>query len=105
GGLGGGVAGGPLAVAASGTSHAAARVHGRGALLALDAVHQIAAWIWIGGLAHLIVGMARRRADGWPVALLRRFSTLALVSVAVLVVAGPGLTVIYVHRPPPLLAT
>jgi len=99
------VAAAMLAVLASGTSHAAARVHARGALLALDAVHQIAAWIWIGGLAHLVAGVARPRAEGWPVALLRRFSTLALASVAVLVVAGAGLTVVYVDGLPALLGT
>src|SRR5262249_10932028 len=36
-----------LVVRAPGTSHAAARVSGRSALLALDAIHQVASWIWI----------------------------------------------------------
>jgi putative copper resistance protein D len=94
-----------LAVLAPGTSHAAARVDARGPLLALDALHQIAAWIWIGGLAHLIAGVARPHVDGWPVVLLRRFSTLALVSVSVLVAAGAGLTVAYVNGVRALLGT
>src|SRR3989442_1761192 len=34
-------------------SHAVARVDGRSALLVLDALHQVAAAVWIGGLAHL----------------------------------------------------
>ena len=94
-----------LAVLAPGTSHAAARVDGRGPLLALDAVHQIAAWIWIGGLAHLIAGAVRPRSDGWPVLLLRRFSALALGSVAVLVAAGAGLTFAYVDGVRAMLGT
>jgi putative copper resistance protein D len=94
-----------LAVLAPGTSHAAARVDARGPLLALDAVHQIAAWIWIGGLAHLIAGAVRPRSDGWPVLLLRRFSALALGSVAVLVAAGAGLTFAYVDGVRAMLGT
>ena len=94
-----------FAVLAPGTSHAAARVDGRGPLLALDAVHQIAAWIWIGGLAHLIAGAVRPRSDGWPVLLLRRFSALALGSVAVLVAAGAGLTFAYVDGVRAMLGT
>ena len=94
-----------LAVLAPGTSHAAARVDARGPLLALDAVHQIAAWIWIGGLAHLIAGTVRPRSDGWPVLLLRRFSALALGSVAVLVAAGAGLTFAYVDGVRAMLGT
>jgi len=94
-----------LAALAPGTSHAAARVDTRGPLLALDAVHQIAAWIWIGGLAHLIAGAVRPRSDGWPVLLLRRFSALALASVAVLVAAGAGLTFAYVDGVRAMLGT
>jgi copper resistance protein D len=94
-----------LALVASGTSHAAARVHGRAALLALDAIHQIAVWIWVGGLAHLVAGAVRARAEGWPAALLRRFSTLAMASVAVLVAAGVGLTLVYIDGLPALLGT
>lgn len=92
-------------------SHAVARVDHRGLLLVLDAAHQLAAAVWIGGLAHLTMfcsGGREAGADGgWPekgatwcrptsAIILRRFSMLALVSVATLVAAGLALTVFYV---------
>jgi copper resistance protein D len=49
-----------LTVTSAVLSHAVARVDSRAALLALDAVHQAAAAIWIGGLAHLTVWASRR---------------------------------------------
>ena len=44
-----------LVAASTVLSHAFARVEGRGLLLLLDAAHQVAAAVWIGGLAHLTV--------------------------------------------------
>jgi putative copper resistance protein D len=92
-----------LVLLAPWTSHAAARVSGRGLLLVLDGLHQIAAWVWIGGLAHLVV--AGPRAEGGPAALLRRFSTLALTSVGVLVASAIGLSVGYIDGLHALLGT
>lgn len=94
-----------LALLAPWTSHAAARVGGRWPLLLLDAIHQIAAWIWIGGLAHLVVVAARGAAPAWPAALLQRFSALALTSVSVLVLAGAGLSFAYIDGLDALLGT
>ena len=47
--------GGALALVATSAvlSHAVARVESRTALVVLDALHQVAAAVWIGGLAHL----------------------------------------------------
>src|SRR5882724_9109308 len=42
-------------------SHAVARVEWRAPLMALDAAHQVAAALWIGGLAHLVLSAI---ADG-----------------------------------------
>ena len=67
-----------LAVAAPWTSHAAARLESRDILIVLDGVHQLAAAIWIGGLVHLTAAAVGRRERPWPVALLRRFSNLAV---------------------------
>ncbi|HEU5196056.1 MAG TPA: CopD family protein [Methylomirabilota bacterium] len=89
----GGVA--ALVLSAAWMSHAAARLDHRGLLLALDALHQLAAAAWIGGLLHLIV-TALRRDPTTPATLLRRFSTLALAAVGTLLLAGIGLTVGYV---------
>jgi putative copper resistance protein D len=94
-----------LGVAAPWTSHAAARLESRELLLLLDGVHQVAAAVWIGGLVHLGAAAFRRGARPWPVALLRRFSTLALSAVAVLVVAGTGLTLSYAAGVTALLGT
>jgi len=85
-----------LVVAAAWTSHAAARLDDRPALMAIDAVHQLAASVWIGGLFHLLVATLRDPGRGWPMALLRRFSRAAVVAVAVLVGAGALLTRSYV---------
>jgi putative copper resistance protein D len=84
-----------LVVSAAWTSHAAARLEGRGLLLLLDALHQLAAAAWIGGLLHLIV-TALRRDPVAPGLVLRRFSALAIVAVGTLLTAGVGLTLGYV---------
>jgi putative copper resistance protein D len=93
-----------LIILAPGTSHAAARVSGRSTLLVLDAIHQVAAWVWIGGLAHLVV-IAARGGETWPPALLRRFSAQALVSVSALVLAGGALSFVYLDGLGGLLGT
>jgi len=84
-----------VVAAAPWTSHAAARLESRGILLVLDGIHQVAAMVWVGGLVHLIAAAVRREGRPWPVALLRRFSNLALTSVVALVAAGVGLTLYY----------
>ncbi|HEY7038059.1 MAG TPA: CopD family protein [Methylomirabilota bacterium] len=94
-----------LVAAAPWTSHAAARLESRGPLLVLDAAHQVAAMVWVGGLVHLIAAAIRRGPRPWPVALLQRFSNLALTSVVVLVAAGVGLTLYYVDAVSALVGT
>jgi putative copper resistance protein D len=94
-----------LVAAAPWTSHAAARLESRGPLLALDGAHQVAAMVWVGGLVHLIAAALRRGERPWPVALLQRFSNLALTSVVVLVAAGVGLTLYYVDDVSALVGT
>lgn len=92
-------AGATLLVAGSAAlSHAMARVDWRGPLLVLDAAHQVAAALWVGGLAHLLVHAAgaRERSPEAEAAVLRRFSRLALGAVTVLAAAGVGLTLLYV---------
>src|SRR4029434_5627195 len=86
------------------TSHAAGRLGPRAFLLVLDALHQLAAGVWIGGLLHLTVSGASRGA-GAPAKVLKGFSTMAGVAVATLVLAGIGLTLAYVDGPRALLGT
>lgn len=73
--------------AAAYTSHASARLDGRALLLWVDAFHQLAADVWIGGLVHLLNTM-RRAGGSLPVSVLKRFSPMALGAVAGLVVTG-----------------
>ncbi len=94
-----------LGVGSAWTSHAAGRLGSRTALLVLDALHQLAAGAWIGGLLHLTVAASSRAETGWSPSLLKRFSTMAFVSVVLLVLAGVGLTVAYVDSPGALLGT
>jgi putative copper resistance protein D len=90
------LAAGGLGLLAAGTSHAAARVDGRLPLFLLDAVHQVAAFVWIGGLLHLLVTALSPRVTSWPALLLPRFSALALTAVAALVLSGLGLGLTYI---------
>jgi copper resistance protein D len=87
------------------TSHAAGRLGPRAVLLVLDALHQLAAGVWIGGLLHLTIAASSRAEAGWSGSLLKRFSTMAFVSVVILVLAGVGLTFAYVDSPDALLGT
>jgi copper transport protein len=66
-----------------------ARVSGGVSLLA-DAAHVAAASIWVGGLTFVVIGLLVAREDRWPLAstCVPRFSTFAVGSVAVLLLAG-----------------
>src|SRR6266481_1970089 len=86
------------------TSHASARLDGRGLLLWVDAIHQLAADVWIGGLIHLLAAI--RRARGLlPVSVLKRFSPMALGAVAGLVVTGLAFSFYYIGGASPLYGT
>src|SRR2546429_548022 len=86
-----------LVVSSAVVSHAVARVEWRAPLIALDAAHQVAAALWIGGLAHLgLFAIADGRAGVTAPATIRRFSALAFRSMAAIVLAGVALTLAYV---------
>src|SRR5262249_6685051 len=70
-----------LPLVGAGTSHAAARLEHRGALYGLDALHQFATAVWVGGLLNLVAAAARCGDRPWPEALLRRFSAISLTAV------------------------
>jgi putative copper resistance protein D len=98
---------GALVLSSAVLSHAMARLGDRALLLGIDAVHQAAVATWVGGLAHLTLHALRSRGEHRPqdAALARRFSGLALVSVATLVASGLALTVEYVGDPAALVGT
>jgi copper transport protein len=66
-----------------------ASVSGTGSVIA-DAAHVQAAAIWTGGLAFLVLGLVLTGSRRWQLAAtsVPRFSTTAVVSVAILIVAG-----------------
>jgi putative copper resistance protein D len=87
-----------MSVSSAGLSHAAARVDGRLPLLVLDAVHQLAVSVWVGGLAHFTLHVARTRGEEDPYrrVLAPRFSRVAVVAMTTIVVTGLTLTLLYV---------
>lgn len=86
-------------------SHAAGRFQSRGVLMGLDALHQAAAAIWVGGFVHLTVFSVKRGQAPWRGGLLRRFSAMALAAVGILVAAGVGLSLHYVAGAEALFGT
>lgn len=87
-----------VAIVASSTalSHAASRMDGRPLLLLLTASHHLGAAAWIGGMASLLVAIRASKDARKIHAMAQRFSTMAMVSVAVLVAAGIGMAKLYV---------
>lgn len=78
------------------TSHSASRIEGRPFLVSMTSLHYLATASWIGGLPYLLLA-SKRAAD--PAArnqIMRNFSRLAQISVAVLILAGLGMSWIYV---------
>jgi putative copper resistance protein D len=78
------------------TNHAASRLDHRAVLIVLTAMHELATGFWIGGLPFLILGLfrARDRQTRWY--LTERFSRVALVSVAALILSGLGLSLAFI---------
>src|SRR5215475_7446646 len=64
-------------------SHAVARLDDRWLLAVIDAVHQTAVAVWVGGLAHFVLYAFHRveHADPGDRFVARRFSALALLAV------------------------
>jgi putative copper resistance protein D len=87
------------------TSHAASRLEHRPALIAVSALHQLATACWVGGLPYLLLGLARSEDFGFTQALCRRFSRMAMISVAVLAAAGCVLSLAYVRSPDAVYGT
>lgn len=96
-----------LVVSSAALSHAVARVSDRALLFVVDGAHQLAVAVWVGGLAHLALYAAGRRGEPEPRdrQVARRFSSLALGAIAVLITTGAALAVIYVGDPAALVGT
>ena len=83
-------------VAATGTTHAAARLENRVPLMIVEALHQLGAAIWIGGIPSFIMALARCH-DGVTWRLVgKRFSQMSMIGVACILVSGVTMSVLYV---------
>ncbi|MFZ0274712.1 MAG: CopD family protein [Acidobacteriaceae bacterium] len=85
-----------VALAASvSLSHAASRMDHRPLLLVLTAAHHLGMAAWLGALPFLLLALKLSRDTDVSRRMARRFSTMAVVSVAVLVLGGVGLSWFY----------
>ncbi len=85
-----------LLAATVSTSHAAARIEYRVLLAILTAAHHLGTAVWIGAMAYLLVSLGRV-ADVYEARrLAQRYSTMALLGAATLVLAGTGMAWFYV---------
>jgi putative copper resistance protein D len=78
------------------TSHSFSRMEGRAVLVGLTSLHYLATASWIGGLPYLLLAMKRIPEQCIRIRISRRFSGLAQISVAVLFLAGLGLSLVFV---------
>jgi copper resistance protein D len=78
------------------TSHSASRMEGRLLLVSLTALHYLATASWIGGLPYMLLAAKRLGDSNARNETLKGFSRLAQISVAVLVLAGLGMSLVYV---------
>ena len=82
--------------AATLTTHAAARMHDSGLLLAAAALHQLGAAVWIGGMPCFVMALAQvNDARSWRQVALR-FSRMSMAGVACILVSGAVMSVLYV---------
>jgi putative copper resistance protein D len=87
---------GLIALAASvSLSHAASRMDHRLLLLVLTAGHHLGMAAWIGALPFLLIGLRLHRDEEISRQMARRFSTMAVIGVATLILAGAGLSWFY----------
>ena len=85
-----------LLVATVSTSHAAARLDNRLLLLLATAAHHLGTAAWIGAMPFLLLSLPRAAQIGQAREMARRYSSMALASVAVLVLAGVCMAWFYV---------
>jgi putative copper resistance protein D len=85
-----------IALAASvALSHAASRMDHRPLLLVLTALHHLGMAAWIGALPFLLIALKWTPDPGLARRMARRFSTMAIIGVAALILAGAGLSWFY----------
>ena len=85
-----------LLIATVSTSHAAARMDHRLLLALATALHHVGTATWIGAMPFLLISLARADSVAEARTMARRYSQMALLSVAVLVLAGIYMAWFYV---------
>jgi putative copper resistance protein D len=90
------MAGAAELAAATMTTHAAARLDGRALLLGVEALHQLGAAIWIGGIPCFVMALARAD-DGRALRLVGgRFSRMSMVGVTCILASGLAMSLVYI---------
>jgi putative copper resistance protein D len=82
--------------AATMTTHAAARLDNRGALLLVEALHQLGAAIWIGGLPCFLAALAAARDPATLRRIGARYSRLSIAGVLCIVLSGSTMSALYI---------
>jgi copper resistance protein D len=85
-----------LLIATVSTSHAAGRMDHRLSLGIATAVHHLGTAAWIGAMPFLLVSLGRATTTEEATVMARRYSTLAIFSVVLLVLAGIYMSWFYV---------
>jgi putative copper resistance protein D len=92
-------------MAATMTTHAAARLDDRVILLAVALLHQLGAAIWIGGIPAFVSALARvTDGEGWR-DVGARFSQMSLIGVGCILVSAVVMSVLYVGTPDAVYGT
>ncbi len=86
-------------------SHAVSRMDHQWLLAILTALHHLGTAAWIGAMPYLLLTLRTTLEPDNSQRLLRRFSFMAMISVAVLVLAGFGMSWFYVGTPGGLFGT
>ena len=83
-------------IAATVTTHAAARLSGNALLLGVEFLHQLGAAIWVGGIPCFVMALARLR-DGVAIREVgARFSRLSMAGVAAILLSGTIMCFAYI---------
>jgi copper resistance protein D len=85
-----------LLAATVSTSHAAARIDHRVLLAILTAAHHLGTAVWVGAMAYLLISLGRVKDSAEAGELTQRYSKMAMVGAATLVLAGVGMAWFYV---------
>ncbi len=97
--------GAAIIAAATLTTHAAARLDDGYLLLGVEALHQIGAAIWIGGIPCFVMALARLHDGGALRAVGGRFSRISMLGVGCILVSGVTMSIFYIGSLPAFYGT